>query len=430
MTEITDNNVFPDARRERRTILLASLGGALEYYDFILYGVFAGPITAAFFPNDDPLVGLIKTFLVFAVGYFARPFGGAVLGRLGDRYGRRGVFLASVLVVSASTFAMALLPGYAVLGVAAPVLMVLLRAVQGFCLGGELPGAATYAVETARRWPGLACGVVFCLVNSGVLAAALLNLGLNAALTPAEVDAWGWRLAFAIGGALGLAAFFVRRALEESRGFRDLEEPPARTPLKDIFSLYRAELLVGIGLMAASAAYNGLLFAHTPAYFAKALAYPREAVALAQNLCLGIGSAALLGFAFLGDLYPRRRILRLGAGLLVLVSWPFYRAMADHSLDLLTAFAVWGVLGALANGVFAALVADLFPTRLRFTGLALVMNASFTLFGGLAPLIATWLTRSTGDAAAPGLFLAGAAALSFAASLFCRRYEGRIVGGA
>lgn len=418
-----------DPARDRRTILLASLGGALEYYDFILYGVFAGPITAAFFPGDDPLVGLMKTFLVFAVGYFARPFGGAVLGRLGDRFGRRGVFLASVLVVSASTFAMALLPGYAQWGVAATVLMVALRAVQGFCLGGELPGAATYAVETARRWPGLSVGVVFCLVNSGVLAAALLNLGLNATLTPAQVDAWGWRVAFGVGGALGLLAFLVRRALEESRGFRELGEAPARSPLKDVLTLYPGEMLVAVGLMAATAAYNGLLFAHTPAYFVKALGYPRETVALAQNLALALGSASLLFCAWLGDLWPRRRILRFGALAFVLAAWPFYRLMADKAADPYLAFALWGLACGPVNGLFAAQVADMFPTRLRFTGLALTMNLSFTLFSGLAPLIATALVERTHDQASPGLFLAAAAGLTVLASLFSKPMEGRIAGG-
>jgi MHS family proline/betaine transporter-like MFS transporter len=412
--------------RDRRTVLLASLGGALEYYDFILYGVFAKPIAQAFFPGDDPLVGLIKTFVVFAVGYLVRPLGGAVLGRLGDRYGRRGVFLASLLVVSIATFAMGCLPGYATLGAAATVLMVGLRMLQGLFLGGELPGAAVYAVEAAPGRPGLACGIVFALVNSGVLLAALVNMGLNETLSPSAVVSWGWRVGFLAGGVLGFVAFLLRRGLDESPGFERVRETVSRRPFLDVLRAHPGKILVGVGVMAASAAFNGLLFAHMPAFFTGVLHYDPKRVALAQNLALAVGSTGLLVAAWAGDKIPRRWILRTGAVLLAVLAWPFYRAMADRSFDLTTALVLAGLVSALVNGTFAALVADLFPTRVRFTGLALVMNLSFSLFGGLAPLIATTLVERTHDPASPGVFLAACAALTVIASFATRRWEGRI----
>jgi MHS family proline/betaine transporter-like MFS transporter len=413
------------AARPRRTVLLASLGGALEYYDFVLYGIFTKEIGQAFFPAADPLTSQLASFLVFAVGFFARPIGGLILGPLGDRFGRRGVFLFSMLVVSLSTLAIGLLPGYASWGVGASVCLVLLRVIQGFCLGGELPGATAYAVEAAPRHPGLACGVVFALVNSGVLAAALVSLAINLALPPAEAGAWGWRIGFMIGGGLGLVAMFARRALEESPAFTALTEKPSRHPFIDLFKGYPTAVLIGVGVMAATAGFNGLLFAHMRAHFS-GLGYDQKTVSLAQNVCLLVGSISLVAFAALGDRIPRRRILRTGAVLMLFLAWPFYIALANKSFDLVTAFALAGVVSALFNGTFAAVAADFFPTRVRYTGIALVMNLSFTLFGSLAPYIVTYGQKATGDTTLAGPYLMVCAAVTLVCSLLAKRWEGRL----
>ena len=192
--------------------MLASLGGALEFYDFIVYGVFAGSIAAAFFPATDPLVGQVLTFSIFAGGYLARPFGGMLLGALGDRFGRRNVFLISLGLISASTVLMGFLPGYAAWGAWAAFAMVALRLVQGLCLGGELPCAIVYAVETAPTRGGFACGVLFFCVNSGVSLAALVSLAINGLMAPEAAAAYGWRIAFVLGGVTGLLSFLVRAA--------------------------------------------------------------------------------------------------------------------------------------------------------------------------------------------------------------------------
>jgi MFS family permease len=184
-------------------ILLASLGGALELYDFVVFGVFASSIGAAFFPTAHPLVSQMLAYAGFAIGYFARPVGGIVLGHFGDRVGRRNVFVGSMLVVSLVTLAMGLLPTYAQWGAAAPLLLLVLRMVQGFCLGGEIPGAITYAVETVPQRASLVCGVVFACVNAGVLLATLVNLGAQELLPPAALPGWGWRIGFLVGGLRG-----------------------------------------------------------------------------------------------------------------------------------------------------------------------------------------------------------------------------------
>src|SRR6478735_8570580 len=196
-----------------RIVFLASLGGTLEFYDFVIFGIFANDIGAAIFPNPTPLVSLMVSFAAFGAGYLARPIGGIVLSHFGDRYGRRRVFLISIFVMSAATFSMGLVPSFAAWGAGASVLMVTLRLLQGFCLGGELPGALTYVVETAPRHAPFVCGVVFSCVTLGVAAATGVSLAVRTWLPPELVSSVGWRLAFVVGGLGGLLSFALRRSL-------------------------------------------------------------------------------------------------------------------------------------------------------------------------------------------------------------------------
>ena len=408
-----------------RTIVLASLGGALEFYDFIVYAIFAPSIAAAFFPASDPRVGLVLTFSILAGGYLARPFGGMLLGALGDRFGRRGVFVFSLAAISASTVAMGLLPGYAAWGFGATVLMVALRLVQGLCLGGELPCSIVYAVETAPARGGFACGVLFFFVNSGVSLAALVSLAINSFMTPEAAASTGWRIAFVIGGLTGLASFAIRRRLHESPEFARLRGVASRTPLRDLLGGYGVPVVIGIGTSAATSVFNGMMFAYLPAYLVRVLAYTPAEASLAQNVGLATTSVGLVLVAWLGDRLPRRYLLGLGAALLVLLSYPFFLALADRSLGLVPLFLLAGLAAALINGTFAMVLADLFPTRVRFSGVAVSYNISQTLFGGTVPLIAATLVADTGRSAAPALIVMVFAAITLAASFGLKRHGGQ-----
>ncbi|RYB07981.1 MFS transporter [Lichenibacterium ramalinae] len=409
-----------------RTIVLASLGGALEFYDFIIYGIFVPSIAAAFFPASDPLVGLVLSFSVFAGGYLARPFGGLLLGALGDRFGRRGVFLFSLGAISASTVAMGLLPGYASWGVGATVLMVALRLVQGLCLGGELPCSIVYAVETAPARGGFACGVLFFCVNSGVSLAALVSLAVNTLMPPEAAAATGWRVAFVFGGLTGLASLAIRRRLHESPEFAALRGVAARTPLRELFGAYPMPVLIGIGTSAATSAFNGMMFVYLPAYLVRVLHHAPAEAAWAQNAGLATTSVGLLAVSWLGDRMPRRHLLALGAGLLAALSYPFFAALAAGSLGIVPLFVLAGAVAALINGTFAMVLADLFPTRVRFSGVAVSYNVSQTLFGGTVPLVAAALVAGTGSPLSPALVMVVCAAVAFAATFGLKRHGGRV----
>jgi MHS family proline/betaine transporter-like MFS transporter len=413
-------------RSQWKMTILASLGGSLEFYDFIVYGVFAQYIAAAFFPLTDHLVSLILTFSVFAVGYFARPVGGIILSHYGDRFGRRKVFILSLLVISASTFCIGLLPTYATFGAAAPMLLILLRLIQGFCLGGELPGAVTYVVEAAPHKAGLVCGIVFCFANSGVVLATLINLAVHSYLAPANVGAWGWRIPFLFGGVVGLFSFWLQQSLEESPEFAKMRQLASRRPFSEMIANYRVPVILGITTTAVVGGFNGLLIAHMPAYLIGQLHYDPKSVVIGQNVCMALESVGLIFIGWLGDLFPRRYLLQLGSIVLAAGAWPFYNALVNRSVGLMTLFILAAIAATFANGTFAAIMADMFPTRVRFSGVALAFNVSFTAFSGTAPLIATSLIKATGWLAAPALFIIGCGLLSFLASLATPKYEGKI----
>jgi len=410
-----------------KIVLLASLGGTLEFYDFVIFGVFARDIAQAVFPNTDPIVSLLASFATFAVGYLARPIGGIVLSHYGDRYGRRQVFLWSVFVMSGATLGMGLVPSYATWGVAASVLMVTLRLIQGFCLGGELPGALTYVVETAPRIAPFVCGVVFACVTMGVAVATGVSLSVRTFLDPAIVPIYGWRIAFVLGGLGGVLSFVLRRSLEESPEFERMRSLAARQPFRELLRTNRVHVLVGCALLAGTGCFNGLFFSHLPAYLSGVLQYdPREAV-YSQTVGVMASAIGILLTGWVGDRIPPRYLLRAGVGLLLVFAFPFYTALESRSINLTLLCTLAGLSAGLTNGSFAVLLTDLFPTRIRFSGVALVFNVSFTIFSGTAPLVATTLIRDTGQATSPAYMMIGSALLALLGSFWVNRFGGNVM---
>ncbi|MGL4963697.1 MAG: MFS transporter [Inquilinus sp.] len=409
-----------------RVVVLASLGAGLEFYDFIIYGIFAQYIAATFFPSHDQMVSLINAFAVFAIGYLSRPLGGLVFSHVGDRAGRRRSFMASLLIMTGVTLAMAAVPGYAAIGLAAPVIFIALRFIQGLCVGGEMPGALTYVVETAPRRAGLACGIVIFCANTGVFLGTSISALLHGVLEPAAMEQYGWRIAFAVGGLLGAISVLLRRALEETPAFRSMRQRPARLPALEIFRRFPGPLLVGVGVAALVQAYNGLVMVALTPYLTKVAGYDPVTASFAVNVAVGLLSVAILAVGWAGDAVPRRYLHRIGAAAITLGAYPAYQAMIGHSVDIVLLLAAIGLVGAFANGTFGALLTDLFPTEVRFSGVALAYNIAAAIFAGLSALITTWLLSATGDQASPGLYLAAVAAFAFLAGLFHRRYAVRL----
>jgi len=410
-----------------RIVLLASLGGTLEFYDFVVFGIFAKDIGDAIFPSQTPLISLILSFATFAAGYLARPIGGIVLSHFGDRYGRRQVFLVSIFVMSAATFGMGLVPPVAAWGAAASLLMVSLRLIQGFCLGGELPGALTYVVETEPRHAPFVCGVVFACVTMGVAAATGVSLAVRTWLPSEIVPALGWRLAFLLGGLGGLLSFALRRSLEESPEFARMKELASRQPFKEVLRTHLRPVAIGISALAATAGFNGLFFAHMAAYATGVLGYNPRAAIVSQTTGVVVHALGILGVGALADRVSPRGLLRVGALALVVLAFPFYSVLAGRSMNLTLLMVLAGACAALVNGTFAVILTNLFPTRVRFSGVALVFNVAFTLFSGTAPLVATALIRATGATTAPAIVMVVCGLLTLVASVGLSRDTGHVL---
>ena len=410
-----------------RIVVLASLGGTLEFYDFVIFGVFARDIAQAVFPAGDPIVSLMASFAAFAAGYLARPIGGIVLSHYGDRYGRRMVFLWSVFIMSGATLGMGLVPSYAQWGVAASALMVGLRLLQGFCLGGELPGALTYVVETAPRIAPFVCGVVFACVTMGVAVATGVSLAVRTFLEPGLVPVYGWRIAFVLGGLGGVLSFVLRRSLEESPEFARMKSFAVRQPFRELLRTNLVHVAIGCAILAGTGCFNGLFFSHLPAYLSSVLQYDARQAVMAQTVGVIASAIGILVTGWIGDRVPPRYLLRTGVALLLIFAVPFYSALQTRAVNLTLLCTLAGLCAGLTNGSFAVLLTDLFPTRIRFTGVALVFNVSFTIFSGTAPLVATSLIRDTGSPTSPAYLMMFSAVLALAGSLWVERYGGNVM---
>jgi len=416
------------SRSQWKVIVLSSLGGALEFYDFVVYSMFANYIGEAFFPASSAVTSQLLSWTVFAVGYLARPLGGIIFSHFGDRYGRRKVFITAMLLMSLSTVSMGLLPGYEKLGITASILMVCLRLLQGFCLGGELPGAITYVVETAPRTAGFATGFIFFCVNSGVFVASALALVIHLIFSESQIAEWWWRAGFLFGGFLGFISFYLRLSLQETKEFQNLKhEAISKRPLADLLKTQPASVFVAVSTMIATAAFNGLWCAAPSLLPGIIGGYTATEASKAQNICLLLLSFGLITVAWLGDKVPRRYLLMLGSGVLTLFSVPYFQALAEHTTSLLTLALLAGLTASFVNGPMCATAADLFPTRIRFSGVAVSFNLAFSIFSGIAPLTATALVATTGSKAAPGYYMATCALLTFIGTFVLQRFDGRIL---
>lgn len=407
---------------QRWMIAVASTGGALEVFDFVIYGFFAQNIGRAFFAPSPGVAPATLSFLVLALGQAARLAGGVLLGRLGDLYGRRLVFAASAMVAGVSTLLIALIPPYAVLGIAAPVLLILLRVAQGFCLGGELPGAVIYAVETAHARRGLLCGLVFFAVNIALLLASGGNLLLHILLTPAQIDAYGWRAGFLAGGLFGLVSFFLRRTLTETDEYAREFRAHGGEPLRLLLGAHVAATLRGVAAASVVGVTGGLMVAHLPAWL-QAQHYDSRSIASAQVLYVSLISVCILATAYLGDCIPRRHVFRAGTVMWMVFAPLFYLAIHAHAASLALLLSMAAIVASFVNGTFACAIAEMFPVNVRFSGLAVAINFGLAIPMSTAPLLANLVAAHLHASIAPALPIVVCAMLAFSASFGMQRKD-------
>lgn len=407
-------SVATTAQLSPAALAAGGIGNLLEWYDFGLYGYFAPVLGRLFFPSHDPLASLVGAYAGFAIGFAMRPIGGAVLGHLGDRLGRRFVLLLSVTLMGVGTTAIALLPTYAAIGTAAPAMLLAVRLFQGFSVGGEYTGSVAYLVETApthRR--GFAGSMANIGSTAGVLLAAAVAAATVSFSTDAQLTSWAWRVPFVLGGVLAACALLLRRRLRETGAphTRTREAPLKRAMIRD-----RRLMAVAVLFTSGYGAVNYLTMVFFPVYAGQfgrvSEAHALQATTLAQALALAV--VPLAGIA--NDTIIRRRTLLLlaFAAEFVAALGAFLLARDGGLAGFALAQVVFGALLALVMGTDPAMVSEQFPREYRMSAYSVAFNLGLGLGGGSAPAIATALIAATGFTLAPALYLmvaAGAAAV-------------------
>ena len=400
--------------------LAISMGGMLELYDFLIYGLMASYIARNFFPAGDTFSALLGTFATFAVGYLTRPLGGIVFGHLGDRYGRKTTFTLSMFMMATSTALMGCLPTYSIIGIMAPLLLVLLRLIQGFSLGGEVPGAITYLSESAPERQGLVVGILFMSLMTGIAFGTFVHGTLTLYLDEPTMLEWGWRIPFWLGGTLGIVSYQVRKRFNESGLFMALDQVRQRTsqPLLILVRQHPRGLICGLLIMALSGATVTTYGVYMPSYLSSLLGFPRNEVAWHTALAFLVLSPVCVLGGLLTDLINRKWLFLLTAVVVISLSWPSFQYFISDGAQLKNVMFICALFTGISSGLLPPLLVNCFPTKIRYTGIAASYNVSFTLFGGLAPLISTLLVRESGQATGPAIYVIIVACISLVALLF------------
>ncbi|MDT7562724.1 MAG: hypothetical protein QOG76_1348 [Pseudonocardiales bacterium] len=415
----------PSEKQIRKIVVAAYIGTALEWYDFFLFGTTAALVFAPlFFPGDDPVLSTLSAFLAFAVGFVARPIGAVIFGHIGDRYGRRLALVVTISLMGVATTAIGLLPTYVSAGIAAPLLLTVLRAVQGVATGGEWGGATLLAIEYA---PPARRGLYASFVQIGSPTGTLLStaaVGLVSALPKEQFLAWGWRLPYLASVVLVLVALWLRWKIEETPAFRALaaSHRTEKAPVVELFKAVPGRLVVGIATYLFSNAGFFIITTFMISYATRVRELPTGLILKALTIGAIGQVVGLLVSGRLANRFGSPRTVVLGSVFAVLVAFPIFLAVDSGQAWLITLGYVLTLgLATIAYGPIGAMFSQLFPAKVQYSGLALSANLSGVI-AGFMPALATWLLTRSGNASwGPATLLTIIALISLAGSIAAAR---------
>lgn len=401
-----------------RAAVATGVGNFMEWFDFGVYGFVATSIGRAFFPSGSATASLLSSLAVFGVAFFFRPLGGVVFGAIGDRFGRRPALAAEIVLMGAVTTLIALLPSAKVIGIAAPILLVVLRCLQGLSVGGEWTGSSAFLVEhSPPRWRGVYGSVISATAALGALGGGLVGLILTLSLPAGAIDAWGWRIPFLLAAPIAAVGFYLRLKLGETPVYSRLKQE-GRTEHSPLRSLGRSSLRP-IGLVLAFASVMGVGFYYLATF---AVSYLSATAGFSRLTSLVLASGGLAIYTalcplagLLSDRIGRRPTLLCGCLGMVIIGFPAFLLMGSRSVvGALVGLTVVGVCQAMVNVIGAVVLVELFPPAVRASGSSIGYNLGLAVFGGPAPFIATALVAQTGLTVAPAFYLCAVALVAFA----------------
>src|SRR5437660_2506896 len=407
-------------------IIAATIGNVLEWFDFLVYGFFAVIIAEVFFPANDPTVSLLITFGTFGLSYLARPLGAIIVGTYTDRAGRKAGLTLSIGLMMIGTVLMVITPGYATIGIAAPIIITIARLLQGFSVGGEFGSAVAFLVEHAGERRGYVAGWQWASIGIVSVIVSLFGLTLTTLLSHEQLVDWGWRVPYVFGLLVGPVGLYIRSRMAETPDFLAAEKPPT-VSIGDLLRLHPLSLLLAFGAsIISNSSYYLLLY--IPTYGVKTLhlpAYTGFAATLVGGIILAVFSV-VAGY-WSDRIRPRARIMLIAAWLFLLTAYPCFWLM-DFYPSLATAMFAVGFLNlikAAYSGVLPSVLSEQFPVHTRAVGVAFAFSCSVTIFGGFAPFVATWLVAQTGDPLSPSYYLIFTALLSLSALIAIQRRSRR-----
>lgn len=428
--QVTANRSNAPRKVSGRVVAAGAVGSVIEYFDFGVYGYVATILAVHFFASGDPIAALLATLATFAVAFVLRPVGALIFGHYGDRFGRKNALAATVILMAVASGLIGLLPTYAAIGIGATALLVLARCLQGIAAGGELGGAASFVAEKSpnhRR--GMLCSAVQTGALAGSLLASLTVTILNLALGDEVMQNWGWRIPFLIAIPLGLFGLWIRAGLEESAEFEEARETAAelkkeQRPVSDMFSRYPKQLLqvVFLSILLFSAYY--IAYVYVNIHMQTVLGFAPNFAYLSTTLTLLVAVICMPFFGLLSDKVGRKPVFVGASVAAIVLSVPAFMLFEAGGAVAIVTHVVFGLIDSALMGVALSTYSEMFPTHVRYTGIAFGFSVGAALAGGTAPYVATWLVNLTGNDLAPAFFMIGTALVTLVAALMLKETKG------
>ncbi|QIW11012.1 MFS transporter [Francisella sp. LA112445] len=404
-------------QNQRKALFLSSLGGILEFYDFIIYALLASFISKLFFPTESAITSLLIAFSAYAVGYLARPLGGVIFGHFGDKYGRKKTFTISILIMALSTFIIGILPTYSHIGFIAPILLVLCRVAQGISVGGEIPGAVTYVGEIVPEKKGLVTGVIFCFLIAGVALGFIVESIMLEIFDKQQMLSYGWRIPFILGGLFGIIAYYLRRQLIDIKEFSPFIKEEYSLPITKMLLTHSWNFIYACIIVSFGALVFVTLFLLLPSYFSTVLKLHLKDFTWINSLGVIIISIFCVVIGFFADKINRSFILLVSIIATCAFSFFIYKTYVYNQDYYFLAIFISAILVALCWGNIPAILIDLFKQDVRYTGIGFSYNIGFAIFGGLTPMIVFGAIKASGSELAPAYILTAGAIITLIAMI-------------
>lgn len=389
---------------EIKIIILSCAGGALEFFEFTIYALFAQFIGSNIFPTTNKFNSLLLTLGIYAVGYLARPIGGAVFGYIGDKYGRKKAFSITVIIMSLATLGIGCLPNYNSIGLISSIMLLFFRILQGFSVGGEVPGATTFTTEhVAIKKRGLSVGIIFTGITLGNLIASLMGFTLTHFISHEHMMKWGWRLPFIFGFFLGFLSFMIRKKTSETPIFQRLtqEKMLHKNPVAFILKYSKKLLLLGFCLMSIPSALLSY-FLFFPVYLSTFFNFDLTKAYLINIIGFSVLTIGTLVSGYISNYCDRKKLALIGCAILLLVGYvASYKFLENNLSSLVMYIALLTASTSIINGCYGLLITEIFPTGIRYTGLGISFSLGVAVFGGLGPFIVAFLTKNMHSMQAP-----------------------------